>query len=116
MLVASFSKPYYDAAVMCADSIKDFYPEAKIAIYTHITAYIDADIYCQHEDVRYMFDEIDDEHDMAMTCNRPYNAKVVYITRDEELTHYKPEHKKMIETAKVHEWDFEGPEGCWRMK
>jgi hypothetical protein len=152
MLVASFSKPYYDAAVMCADSIKDFYPEAKIAIYTHkdwfqeehrhlfdhvhlevpvhvraklwaltktpydITAYIDADIYCQHEDVRHMFDEIDDEHDMAMTCNRPYNAKVVYITRDEELTHYKPEHKKMIETAKVHEWDFEGPEGCWRMK
>ena len=152
MLVASFSKPYYDAAVMCADSIKDFYPEAKIALYTHkdwfqeehrhlfdhvhlevpvhvraklwaltktpydITAYIDADIYCQHEDVRHMFDEIDDEHDMAMTCNRPYNAKVVYISRKEELTHYKPEHKELIKTAKVHEWDFEGPAGCWRMK
>ena len=53
---------------------------------------------------------------MAMSCNRPYNAKVVYITRDKELTHYKPEDKELIKTAKVHEWDFEGKEGCWRMK
>ena len=35
MLVASFSKPYFDAAIHCADSIKDYYPEAKIALYTH---------------------------------------------------------------------------------
>ena len=152
MLVASFSKPYYDAAVMCADSIKDFYPEAKIALYTHkdwfqeehrhlfdhvqlgvpahvraklwaltktpydVTAYIDADIYCQSEDIATIFDELDNDYDMAMSCNRPYNAKVVYITADEELTHYKPEHKELIKTAKVHEWDFDGPAGCWRMK
>jgi hypothetical protein len=152
MLVASFSKPYYDAAVMCADSIKDFYPGAKIAIYTHkdwfqekhrhlfdhvhlevpvhikaklwaltktpydITAYIDADMCCQHKDVRYMFDEIDDEHDMAMSCNRPYNSRAVYITENKVLTHYKPEDKELIKTAKTHEWDFDGKAGCWRMK
>ena len=144
VLVASFSKPYFDAAIQAADSIKDYWPEAKIALYTHkdwwdekyrdlfdhvhlevpchvraklwaltktpydISCYVDADIHCQSEDIRYIFDELDDDHDMAMSCNRPYNAKVVYITRDEELTHY--------ETAKVHEWDFEGPAGCWRMK
>ena len=152
MIVASFSKPYFDAAIHCADSIKDYYPEAKIALYTHkewwdekyrnifdhvhlgvpchvraklwaltktpydITCYVDADIYCQSENIKDIFDELDDDHDMAMSCNRPYNAKVVYITRDRELTHYKPEDKELIKTAKVHEWDFEGKEGCWRMK
>ena len=50
MLVASFSKPYYDAAVMCADSIKDFYPEAKIAIYTHRDWF--------QEEHRHLFDHV----------------------------------------------------------
>ena len=81
-----------------------------------ITCYVDADIYCQSENIKDIFDELDDDHDMAMSCNRPYNAKVVYITRDRELTHYKPEDKELIKKAKVHEWDFEGKEGCWRMK
>ena len=35
LIVASFSKPYFDAAIHCADSIKDYYPEATIALYTH---------------------------------------------------------------------------------
>jgi len=35
MFVASFSKPYFDAAIQAADSIKDYWPEAKIALYTH---------------------------------------------------------------------------------
>ena len=32
------------------------------------------------------------------------------------IRHAKPEDKELIKTAKVHEWDFEGKEGCWRMK
>ena len=152
MLVASFSRPYFDAAIHAADSIRDYYPDAKIALYTHkewwdekyrdifdhvvlgvpahvraklwaltqtpydITCYVDADIYCQSEDIANIFDELDNDYDMAMSCNRPYNAKVVYITPDRELTHYEPEDKELIKTAKVHEWDFEGPAGCWRMK
>ena len=152
MFVASFSKPYFDAAIQAADSIKDYWPEAKIALYTHeewwdekyrnifdhvhlgvpvhvraklwalsktpydLTAYIDADTYCQSDEIRYLFDELDDETDMIMSCNRPYNAKVVYITPEQELTHYKPEDLELIKTAKTHQWDFEGPAGCWRMK
>ena len=38
MLVASFSKPYYDAAVMCADSIKDFYHSYLLAFCNAILA------------------------------------------------------------------------------
>lgn len=33
--VASLSKAYYKAAIRSADSLKDFYPEAKITLFTH---------------------------------------------------------------------------------
>ena len=37
------------------------------------------------EDVKYIFDELPDDYDMVMTENRPYNAKVVYFTKEKEL-------------------------------
>lgn len=33
--VASLSEPYYKAAIMSADSLKDYYPDAKITLFTH---------------------------------------------------------------------------------
>ena len=64
MLVASFSKPYYDAAVMCADSIKDFYPEAKIALYTHKDWF--------EEKHRHLFDHVHLAllHSFPLECSR----------------------------------------------
>lgn len=35
LLVASVNKAYYDAALRCAESLLDFYPEAKITLFTH---------------------------------------------------------------------------------
>ena len=33
--IGSLTKPYYDAAVMSAESVKDYWPEAKITLFTH---------------------------------------------------------------------------------
>ena len=35
LYVGSLTKPYYDAAVMSAESIKDYWPEAKCTLFTH---------------------------------------------------------------------------------
>ena len=35
VFVASLSKAYYDAAISCIRSLKDHYPDAKIALFTH---------------------------------------------------------------------------------
>jgi len=35
LLVATVSKPFYDALVMCVESLKDEVPDAKVAVYTH---------------------------------------------------------------------------------
>jgi|TARA_R110002167_G_scaffold20450_1_gene75001 hypothetical protein len=141
LYVGSLTKPYYDAAVMSAESIKDYWPEAKCMLFTHEdwvqerrdsrifdkivtgvpahcraklwalektifdkTCYMDADTYCEHEDIKYIFDDLPDEYDMAMTTNRPYNAKVVYFKKDRELTHYEEEDKKLI-------WENGDPDG-----
>jgi len=133
LYVGSLTKPYYDAAVMSAESIKDYWPEAKCMLFTNEpwvaerrdsrifdkivtnvpahcraklwalnrtifdkTAYMDADTYCESEDIKYIFDELTDNEDMVMTANRPYNAKVVYFTNDRELRHYEDEDKKLI--------------------
>ena len=34
-MVATLSKPFYEAAIMAAESLKDEVPDAKIAFYTH---------------------------------------------------------------------------------
>ena len=97
LYVGSLTKPYYDAAVMSAESIKDYWPEAKIMLFTHEdwvqeprdsrifdkivtgvpahcraklwalnqtifdkTCYMDADTYCEHEDIKYIFDDLPD--------------------------------------------------------
>jgi len=150
--VASLTRPYFDAAIQSADSIKDFWPDAKITLFTHkdwwdekyrdifdnvildipvhcraklwalertpydLTCFMDADTFCESEDIRHIFDQLehDDEYDMAMTCNRPYNAKVVYFTNDKELRHWKEPDKSMIKDAVVHKW--EGDKGVYRFK
>jgi len=160
--VASLTKPYYDAAVMSAMSIKDYWPEAKLTLFTHkewvderrdplifeniitnipvhcraklwaldqtpydLTCYMDADTYCESEDIKYIFDQIDDDHDMSMTINRAYNAKVVYFTEDKELRHYKQEDKELIweggdeKNGKplyaVHSWEENAKNGVYRL-
>ena len=161
LYVGSLTKPYYDAAVMSAESIKDYWPEAKITLFTHEpwvnerrdskifdrietnipvhcraklwaldqthydkTVYMDADTYCEHEDVKHIFDELPDEYDISMTTNRPYNAKVVYFTKEKELEHYNEEHKKLIwengdpegkPRYAVHSWEDNAKTGVYRM-
>jgi len=152
LYVGSLSKVYYDAALMSGESIKDFYPEANLTLFTHKdwvtdkthqvfqnvitdipvhcraklwaldqtpyakTVYMDADTYCESEVIKDIFDELPDDHDMVMTTNRPYNAKVVFFTNKEELTHYKEEHLPMIENAVVHHWEPGANHGVYRMK
>lgn len=154
LYVGSLTKPYYDAAVMSAESIKDYWPEAKITLFTHEpwvnerrdskifdrivtnipvhcraklwaldqttydkTVYMDADTYCESEDVRTIFDELPDDHDMVMTCNRPYNSKVVFFTKERELEHWREPDKSMIEKyAVVHSWEPNAHHGVYRMK
>ena len=161
LYVGSLTKPYYDAAVMSAESIKDWWPEAKIMLFTHEpwvqerrdsrifdkivtnipchcraklwalnqtifdkTCYMDADTFCESEDIKYIFDDLPDNFDMAMTTNRPYNAKVVYFMKDRELTHYKEEDKKLIWEGgepdgkplyAVHSWEDNAKNGVYRM-
>jgi hypothetical protein len=46
------------------------------------TCYIDADTYVVSEDIKYIFDQLPRDKHVVMTCNRPYNARVVYFTED----------------------------------
>ena len=41
-----------------------------------ITCYLDADMYCEHEDISLVFDQIDESADIAMTEIRPYNGAI----------------------------------------
>ena len=54
--------------------------------YKGITCYLDADMYCQHEDVEFIFDQLPDDLDLLFTKIRPYNAKVTKLTNTEEMT------------------------------
>ena len=58
-----------------------------------------------------------------MTENRPYNAKVVYFTHDdqvgpgipgEELEHYNPEHIKLYKEGKAHKFRWHCGMFVWR--
>ena len=76
------------------------------------------------DEINAMFDELPDSHDMVMTTNRPYNAKVVYFTKEKELTHFEPEDKKLIwengnpdgkPLYAVHSWEDNAKNGVYRM-
>ena len=54
--------------------------------YKGITCYLDADMYCQHEDVEFIFDQLPEDLDLLFTKIRPYNAKVTKLTNTEEMT------------------------------
>jgi len=43
--------------------------------YTNLTAYVDADMECMHEDVSTIWDQIPDDCDILITKIRPYNGK-----------------------------------------
>ena len=120
LVVASRDKAFHHAAIQCAESIKDHWPEAKICIATHEdwldartkavaddilspvpdhrraklwalprtpyarTQYVDADMWCVHDDVRHIFD-IAPGADWLATRNRAYASAVVYFTADREV-------------------------------
>ena len=125
VIVASMFEAFYTAAIELAESIKLFYPEAHITVYTsheewikptdwnhadwivhwevpkHIraklwalgqtpytgkTVYFDADMVCESEDIKNVFDELPDDLDLIFTKIRPYNAKVTKLTNTEEMT------------------------------
>jgi hypothetical protein len=50
LLVASYSKAYYDAAIRCAISIRDHHHDARIVLFTHADFIKDSD--------RYLFEEV----------------------------------------------------------
>lgn len=106
---------YLHSAYFLVGSIKDYYPEAKVTLYTEekwsdevksredmfdevvygdfnnrrtklyalsktpydITCYLDVDMYCDHEDISKVFDQLKPGSDIAMTNIRPYNAALV---------------------------------------
>ena len=148
MMVATLSKPFYQAAIMAAESLKDEVPDAKIAFYTHEewlkdedrhlfdhietpvpvhcrtklwalprtpydqTIYLDVDVLVLSNEIEEVFDHLG-SHDVVMSENRPYNAKVVYFSHDDqegpgipgrELEHYNPEHIKLYQEGKAHKF------------
>ena len=150
LLVASLSKPFYDAGVMAIQSLKDEVPDAKVAFFTHeefvedehrhlfdhlytgipvhcraklwalprtpfdTTVYLDCDTYVVSPEVEEVFDHLEDKgSDVVMSENRPYNAKVVYFTHDDqvgpgipgkELNHANEEHLKLFRDGKAHKF------------
>lgn len=123
LLVATLDKCYLTAAIFLADSIKDYYPEAKICLFTEIdwiddvpsnlfdevvydnfrhkrtklyaldkspwdvTCYLDCDMYCEHEDIATVFDQLSEGKDLAMTNIRPYNSKITEFPGGELTLH-----------------------------
>tara|TARA_B100001939_G_scaffold334663_1_gene335893 strand:- start:21969 stop:22706 length:738 start_codon:yes stop_codon:yes gene_type:complete len=125
LIVASKHERFYQAAIELCDSIKLFWPEAHITLFTSheewikptdwnvadsivwwevpnhiraklwalsqtpykgITCYLDADMDCQHEDVKDIFDQLPDDLDLIFTPIREYNAKLVQLSNTERMT------------------------------
>lgn len=123
--VASLRKGFFRAARNSAQSILDYFPDAKITIFTHkewvedsdyeifeniitedvpyhhraklwalnktpydLTVYMDCDTEVVHEDITKIFDQIPDDVDILFTANRPYNAALTKLSRDEEMTEH----------------------------
>ena len=51
-----------------------------------ITAYLDCDMMCQHEDIKDVFDLLPADLDIVFTKNRPYNAKLTNLSATEDMT------------------------------
>lgn len=123
LIVATKNKKYLSSAIFLADSVKDYYPEANITLFTEdkwaeevptdlfdqvvfgefnnirtklqalsqtpydTTCYLDADMFCQHEDVSLIFDQLSSDADLAMTLIRPYNSKITKFKGGELTLH-----------------------------
>lgn len=80
--VASMSRAFYKAAVQSADSLKDFYPDAKITLFTHPEFFEERD--------RKLFENVHLDapyHNRAKMdgmARTPYN-KTLYIDADTEI-------------------------------
>lgn len=121
--VATYESIYYSSAVLSAESLKDYYPEANITLFTdkkfvnnrssifdnvvtenvpdktrskmwgmartpyEKTFYIDADTEVMHEDIKNVFDNLDENHDMAMTKVRSYSAVITKFPGGEFTWH-----------------------------
>ncbi len=84
LLVASLSAGYYQAAIKCAISLKDYYPDARITLFTHEAFF--------QEKHRYLFENIKlgiPVHSRAkLWCldKTPYDI-TVYLDCDTEIWH-----------------------------
>jgi len=54
--------------------------------YKGITCYLDADMVCEHEDIKDIFKQLPKNKDLIFTKIRPYNAKITKLTNTEEMT------------------------------
>ena len=55
--------------------------------YSNLTVYVDADMECQHEDVKTVWDQIPDDVDIMITKIRPYNGKIAKWANGEMIHH-----------------------------
>ena len=158
LLVATLSKPFYDAGIMAIQSLKDEVPDAKVAFFTHadwiqdehrhlidhlitpvpvhcrtklwalpktpfdVTCYLDVDSFVISPEIEEVWDLLGD-HDVVMSENRPYNAKVVYFTHDdqvgpgipgEELNHYDEKHMQLFRDGKAHKFRWHCGMFVWK--
>ena len=157
LLVATLSKPFYDAGIMAIESLKDEVPDAKVAFFTHadwiqdehrhlidhlitpvpvhcrtklwalpktpfdVTCYHDVDSFVVSPEIEEVWDHLGD-YDVVMSENRPYNAKVVYFTHDDqipgepgiELNHYDENHLKLYQDGKAHKFRWHCGMFVWK--
>lgn len=55
--------------------------------YSNLTAYIDADMECVHDDVASIWDQISEDTDILITKIRPYNGKIAKWANGEMVYH-----------------------------
>lgn len=115
IIVASVEKKFLISAKYCAETLKEYYPSAKVTLFTEsdwvsedlydifddvigeapnhiraklwalsktpydLTVYLDADCEIMSEDIKNIFEQIDDETDILLTKIRPYHGKIVYF-------------------------------------
>lgn len=86
------------------------------------TIYLDCDIFVLNNEIEEVWDHLGD-HDVVMSENRPYNAKVVYFTHDdqlgpgikgEELHHYNDNHMQLYRDGKAHKFKWHCGMFAWR--
>jgi len=123
VIVASLNEKFLLSAKYCCETLKDYWPEANVTLFTEtawvkdhlyhtfdtvvggaprnkraklwalsqtpydLTVYLDADMEIMHEDIKTIFDQIDDETDLLITKIRPYNAKITKFPGGELIDH-----------------------------